>query len=207
MIESALAKNGSLIHLKDGKFLASSFDPQKEAEAWWLTCKPRAKCARAVFILGLGSGYHIEVVKRELPEAKIVVIEPDQELVNVYQSTNSTELEINCEADWRKLFNYSSVSSGVQKTYAVLLHPPSYNVEKEYFGNAYKFLLARSVDGLFALFKSRPDLLSELDEAKLTDLARSTDPVSIRTITKAMKATAYADENRRIWKVLEELIA
>ena len=207
MIETATAKNGSLIYLKDGKYLASSFDPQKEAEAWWKTCSQRAKYARTVFVLGLGAGYHIQVLKRELAQTKIVVIEPDQELVTIYQSTNSEELEILCEQDWRRLFNYSPVSSGVQSTYAVLLHPPSYGVETEYFGNAYKFLLGRSMDGLFALLKNRPDLLAELDEAKLADLARSPDPVSIRTITKAMKAKAYADQDRRIWKVLEELLA
>ena len=207
MIESATAKNGSLIYLKDGKYLASSFDPQKEAEGWFRNCQRLTKYARTVFVLGLGSGYHIAVLKRELPEAKIVVIESDQELVAAFQSANSVECEIICEADWRRLFQHSSVSGGVQNTYAVLLHPPSYNVEKEYFGNAYKFLLARSVEGLFALLKNRPEMLSELDEAKLADLARSTEPVTIRTITKAMKATPYANDTRRLWKVLEELIA
>lgn len=207
MIESALAKNGSLIYLKDGKYLASSFDPQKEAEAWYNNCKSRVKYAQTLFVLGLGAGYHIQVLSRELPQAKIVVVEPDQKLVDIYQSTNSVKLEIVCEQEWRRLFQYSSVSSGTQDKYAVLLHPPSLNVEKEFFSQAYKYLLARSVEGLFALLKSRPDLLSELDEVKLADLARSGDAVTIRTLSKVMKTTTYLNENRRLWKVLEELIA
>lgn len=206
MIETAQAKNGSLIHLKDGKYLASSFDPQKEAEAWWVNCLRLTKHARTLFVLGLGSGYHIEVAKREVPNAKIVVIEPDQELIKLYQATNSSESEILCEQDWRRLLQHSSVSNGVQNKYAVLLHPPSLSVEKEYFENAQKFLLARSVEGLFALLKTRPDLLSQLDETKFEDLARSAESVSIRTIMKLMKAKAYADQDRRIWKVLEALL-
>ncbi len=209
MIEAAYAKNGSLIHLKDGKYLASSFDPQKEAEAWWRSSQRLTKYARTLFVLGLGSGFHIEVARREMPDTKIVVIEIDQQLIDLFKA-NSNELkntEIICEADWRKLFQHSSISGGVQDKYAVLLHPPSLSVEKEYFANAYKFLLARSVEGLFALLKTRPDLLSELDEAKLADLARTGDAVTIRTLTSSMKTTAYLNENRRIWKVLEDLIA
>ncbi len=207
MIETAQAKNGSLIHLKDGKYLASSFDPQKEAEAWYKNSNQRTKYARTVFVLGLGSGYHIRVLTRELPQTKIVVIEPDHELVKSYQAANSEELVIVCEQDWRRLFQHSSVSSGVQDKYAALLHPPSLSVEKDYFSNTYKFLLARSVEGLFALLKTRPDLLSELDEVKLADLARSSEAVTIRTLTNAMKSTTYLNENRRIWKVLEDLLA
>lgn len=207
MIEKAQAKNGSLIYLKDGKYLASSFDPQKEAEAWWKSSQRLTKHARTVFVLGLGAGYHIEVLSRELPQVKILVIEPDQELVEIYRATNSNELAIICEQDWRSLFQHSSINSGAQDKYAVLLHPPSLSAEKDFFGNAYKFLLARNVEGLFALLKARPDLLAELDEAKLADLARTGDAVSIRTLTNSMKATAYLNENRRIWKVLESLIA
>lgn len=208
MIESAQAKNGSLIYLKDGKYLASSFDPQKEAEAWWKTCERQAKHARTVFILGLACGYHIEVVQRELPQAKVVVIESDAELIAAYRKDHAeTNFEILHEQEWRRFFQHSSVSGGVQGTYAVLLHTTSYNLNKEFFGNAHKFLLARSVEGLFGLLKNRPDLLSELDETKLADLARSGEPVTIRTIAKTMKTTSYLNENRRLWKVLEELIA
>jgi hypothetical protein len=209
MIESAHAKNGSLIYLKDGKFLASSFDPQKEAETWWKNCQKQTKYARTLFVFGLGCGYHIEVLLRQIPETKIIVVEPDQELVSLFQSNplKSDRFEIVCEQDWRRLFQHSSVGSAVQDKYAVLLHPASFGLESDFFGNAYKFLLARSVEGLFALLKHRPDILSEMDEAKLSDLARSGTPVTIHTLTKTMKSTSFLNDNRRLWKVLEELIA
>lgn len=207
MIEVNEAKNGSLVFLKNGKYLASSFDPQKEAEAWWKNCERLTKNARTIFVLGLGCGYHIDVIKRENPSAKVIVIECDQDLVDLYNSKTSKPLEIVIESDWRKLLTNSQVAAGVQDRFAALIHPPSLNVEKDYFANAHKFLLARSVEGLFALLKQRPDLLAELDEAKLADLARSSAPVSIRTLTTLMKSTTYVNENRRLWKVLEELIA
>lgn len=208
MIEVVQAKNGSPVLVKNGKYLASSFDPQKEAETWWSTCHRLAKKCEQVFILGLGSGYHVEVALRELPHASITVIECDANVVaknaNKFRQGN---LKIIHESDWRKLYQNPSIADKVQSSYAVLSHPPSLSVECDFFGNAYKFLLARNVEGLFALLKLRPELLAELDESKLELLARSGDPVSIKTLVKLMKNSTYANPNRRLWKVLEELVA
>lgn len=208
MIEVVQAKDGRTVFVKNGKFLASSFNPIKESETWWANCEGLTKNAKTIFILGLGCGYHVEVAKKAQPNVKIVVIECDHELIQLWRHHNpNSDLEIVYESDWRKLFSNSHVNSGIQDRYSVLSHPASLNVEKDYFSNIHRFLLARNVEGLFALLKARPELISDFDDAKLADLARSSDPVSIKTLSKIMKPTTYASENRRLWKVLEELIA
>lgn len=208
MIEVVQAKNGSPVLIKNGKYLASSFDPQKEAETWWSHCHRLVKHAEGIFVLGLGSGYHIEAIKIHRSDLPLTVIECDKEIVDAIQSrVASNQVEILWETDWRRVYQAPGVSEKVRNNYAVLMHPGSYAVEPEYFSNAHKFLLARSVEGLFALLKNRPELFAELDPAKLADLARSGEPVTIKTLSQLMKPTTFADPNRRLWKVLEELVA
>lgn len=208
MIEVVQAKNGSAVHVKNGKYLASSFDPQKEAETWWTHCQRLVKHSQTAFVLGLGSGYHVAILSRQISQQTVVVIECDQQLIdlNAKQFAN-TNVQVVHVADWRKLYQNEIVQKAVVQNYSVLLHSPSLNAEQEFFANAHKFLLARNVEGLFALLRSRPELLEEIDEIKLADLARSTEPVTIKTLTRLMKPGSYTNPNRRLWKVLEELVS
>jgi hypothetical protein len=54
--------------------------------------------------------------------------------------------------------------------------------------------------------RMRPELHALFDEEKIAKLQASTSPISILTIRSLFSAQAQNSRERRLWRVLEELI-
>lgn len=84
-IETVISRSGDPVPILNGISLHSRYDPKKEADrdaAAWLKEKP---APRAVFVFGLGFGYHIHALRARLePNVPIVVFEPRPQMVRAY---------------------------------------------------------------------------------------------------------------------------
>lgn len=127
MIELLTNANGQTVIRRDGRLLASQVDPVAEAKAWLSRRMRFMDKVKTVFVLGMGAGYHIQVLC-ETTSAKIVVIEPDLEVIEAAAKIHSFPADrvlIETVQSPRGLRSAQSVRDGVRASFVVLLHPAS----------------------------------------------------------------------------------
>jgi hypothetical protein len=66
---------------KDLYYLYSKYNPQYEAQRWIEYTAPVIQAGKAIFVYGLGLGYHLFELLREFPDASIYVYEPDEQVL------------------------------------------------------------------------------------------------------------------------------
>lgn len=205
---------------KNGRLLASMMDPVREGMMWADRICANIGKDESIIVLGLGAGYHVLELRRRLPETPILVIEPDAEVERAAQDLvlqNDTNVVENAkvatrpfslvvESDWTKLTGHGVLGDFLGSPYRIAIHPPSRQCEPEYFANVEKLLLARDKTSFLLHLRSRPDLFSLLNEEILASLRDQGEAVSIKTLQKLFSDKAHSSRERRIWKVLEELI-
>ena len=85
MFERLVAQSGHTILRRRGKYLASPYDPVKEAESFLRPYQFYCKNKETIIVLGLGCGYHVLKLMQDFPHKKILVFEPDQALVQEFK--------------------------------------------------------------------------------------------------------------------------
>ena len=81
MLEVITSQTNKPVLRRDGKFLASGYDPIKEAENFlqpylaWCEQKP------ILIVFGAGSGYHLRMLAEMFPQKQIILFEVDQAVV------------------------------------------------------------------------------------------------------------------------------
>jgi threonine dehydrogenase-like Zn-dependent dehydrogenase len=109
-----MSRSGLPVLKQNDKWLASSFDPMKEAKQWAEAVGGRCNGAQSVVVLGSGSGYHVFELVKLLKGMTIVVIEPNdvrlKELENLFPHIYKTEkLNFVVEADVLKMTSHSAI--------------------------------------------------------------------------------------------------
>lgn len=204
MIESLAAKNGKMVLRRDGRLLASLFDPEQEARVWTDRALAELLPGESVIIMGLGAGYHSAEMVRRSPGRMILTIENDQETVKAAREIQAGLGQILIEPDWMKLPDHPLFRDAVGGTYRVFQHGPSMQIDPAFFGAVEKLLRGRDKLTFLVLLKTRPELFSYLNPEAIA--AIGDEPVSIKTVRSLFSQASLASRERRIWRVLEELI-
>lgn len=206
MISIEKARSGHSVLRKNGRLLGSSFDPVKEAATWALKAKAAIEPEMSVFVLGAGSGYHVAALAGELRNNAIIVIDCDVEVTA--EARKFVEIPHNvalvAEPEWMKLGEHGPFADGLGGRYAILKHGPSCLIDQVYFANVEALLLARDQTSFLLQLKTRPDLAALLDPELIKKIGAA--PVSIKTLQGLFGAQATCTRERRIWKILEELV-
>jgi hypothetical protein len=228
-IETGLSRSGHEVLKKDGRWLASSIDPLKEARQWveqFEKLKPGSifECDDSLIILGIGSGYHVvelieQLAKREKPRKlslrgtsvkRVIVLECDAE---VCEQTIRLQPKLKAlvdrgqiviEPNWLKLVEHPTLRDVLGGTYQILKHGASLALEQQFFSNVESLLLGREKLAFLVLLKSRPDILATFDADKISNIEDG--GVSIKTLQSLFAAKNETHRERRVWKVLEELV-
>lgn len=80
-LEFITSKSGNKTIRKNGILIHSAYDPVREAENL-VKQLPLEKGNRYIFVLlGLGLGYHLEILKREFPESVFIPVELDEDIL------------------------------------------------------------------------------------------------------------------------------
>lgn len=142
MIEILVGNRNLRVIRRNGRLLASRFDPVQEAENWVRLHSEFLSDVQAVFVLGLGSGYHIKSLMSRT-SAKIVVIEPDRELIEAVSSIHA-ELPVVMESpqSLNEVRSSLQIRTALMSSFVVLTHAPSLT-ESSLLNDTARFLRAR----------------------------------------------------------------
>jgi hypothetical protein len=140
----------------------------------------------------------------------VLVIEPDAELaeqaLNLNRRLKHSDLVI--ESDAAKLIDQPRLLDGLSAPYQIAKHGPSCQIAASYFAKVERLLLARDLDSLLLQLKVRPELEVLFDQTALEGV-RATfahETVSIKTLQRVFASSATLSQERKIWKILEELV-
>lgn len=207
-IEKDVARSGHEVLKKDGRWLASSVDPIREAQQWAAQAAKQmdSTSSETAIVLGIGCGYHVAELASLRPRGTVLTIDCDGGLYKSALSFLPTlkAEKIVVESDWLKLIDYSEVRDAVGGPYRVFKHAPSCQLEPDFFAAVERFLLGRDKLSFLVLLKARPEILALFDSDLLGGL--EDEAISIKTLQKIFSSKSGANRERRLWKVLEELV-
>ena len=188
---------------QDGRLLASARDPRGEAEAWVKRRLSFLKRVRGVFVLGIGSGYHIAALRQATP-AKIVVIEHSADLHAAVTKLNLFDLgqaHVVVAANTRELRASNAVQILIEDSYVVLVHGPSRAGAPKFYAAAHKQLIGRDWGALNWAWK-----LKGLPELGPVTRIGGEGLLTIHDLAKSELVAAGAERERMLVKALKELV-
>jgi hypothetical protein len=211
MISVELARGGQPVLKKGGRWLASSFDPVKEAVAWAKQAVQALGPNESILVLGLGSGYHVAELSKILSRDRYLVIESDPEIASTVFDLlpELHESRILVDSDWTKLVTDDRFRDSLAGVYRFAKYGPSCQMATEYYRLVENLLIGRDRISFLLQLKARPDIWALLDPEKVAAFGAesSTELVSILTLQKLFSDKANHNRDRQIWRVLEELVA
>jgi hypothetical protein len=208
------ARNGQAIYKIDGRSVVSSFDPAKEARGWAENAVKEIGDRESVVILGAGCGYHILALRELRPSLSILTIEESKDIAAFAHTVLASQPDI----DVRQFGEIIVASRPIELTeslilrdfmshrYAVVTHAGLAAVRPDWTHEMATFLTGRDYLSFLLQLRMRPELHALFDEEKIAKLQASTSPISILTIRSLFSAQAQNSRERRLWRVLEELI-
>ena len=213
MIEIANSRRGDAVLIRDGRFMASSIDPVREAQQWLVKAQNEIRQsggASSIILLGLGSGYQAKMLCEVLGRHAVLIIEPDAEVVEAVCGMHPElrQVVILNGNDWMKLIESAQFRDFACARHIVLRNQVSIQQDAAFFKAVEALLIGRERLGFLVQLKMRPELYGVLDADKIeTILAANTEElVSVKTLQKLFSPQARITRERRMWKLLEELV-
>ncbi len=192
----------------------SSFDPTKEAIVWAEKALTDLGDHDSLIVLGAACGYHIVALRRLRPSLSILTIEASAEIANFASEVFASQPEVDAAY-------FGSVLVALKPSvlteslvlrdfmggrFAVVTHPVLAQQRPEWTREVAQFLTGRDYLSFLLQLRMRPELHALFDEEKIATLSSSGTPLSILTIRTLFSAQSQTSRERRIWRVLEELI-
>ncbi len=211
-ITTEKARSGHAVMKKNGKWLASSIDPVREAQQWSDTVRISVEETETIIVLGLGCGYHVVELLKICPKSYLLIIECDLKVKEkaLQFCPALADASIVVEANWMNLVSHSMIRDALGGAYRVVKHAPSFAIgalESEYFEAVDGLLRGRDMLSFLHLLKVRPEILCLLDTELLGDTERfQGEAMSIKTMQKLFTQRPNTSRERRLWRVLEELV-
>lgn len=203
MIEILEAKSGERVVKLDGRLLASRIDPRAEAQTWLKSRMAFVNKVKTIFVLGLGSGHHIQEI-RSHTDARIVVIEKSQELIETVQPwlLGCVDVVIEHIRESRDLRFCNSVRDAIKQSFIVLKHPPSLAVAQSFYDGCFTQLLGRDWGHLTWQWnlKDLPALESQPRVEPKGEL------LTIYDLAQTELVTNSSERERLLLKALRELV-
>ncbi len=230
MIDVEISRSGHSVLRKDGRLLASSIDPIREANTWVDSILiDGAGDAPRILVFGLGSGYHIVELLKRCSGRTVFVLESDAEIAGQARGLNPevSQAIICTESNPNKLFDLPSVRIFLKGHFRIAKHGPSCITDPSFYDRAASILLARDRAGFFLQLRDRPELFQALQSNDLETLGshlRSTassstasksttmksDAISIKTVLSLLQPVSGKGETvgreALLWRALGELI-
>jgi hypothetical protein len=185
-------------------------DPWREARAWAEKALTGAEPNETIFVLGLACGYHALAIRSLSKSQPVLVIERDAELVKAATELSpnlldsETGVEVVVEDNWAKLIEHTSFRDRLCGIYRIVPHGASFQAEPEYFAAVERLLNGRDRLSFLLQLKTRPELAALLDPEAI--LAIQNEAISVKTLEKLFQPQAQGSRERRLWRVLEELV-
>lgn len=209
------SRTGHDVLYVDGKATASAIDPIKEAASWVASAYAAAApgTEETIVVIGAGSGYHIAAL-RERSCGKIVVIDTCKASLEFAEKrlTQLSEIKYLAIPDgttFSDFFRRNDVVEWAFEPFALLRHRSSM-VRNTELSKIEECLVGRSVQAFRAQLEARPSVASALNSARVKKLAEAKlttkGLISVRDLTSVWEVSSEPSNERRMLRVLEELV-
>ena len=212
VLEIVNARKGHPVVIQDGRFLASSIDPVREAEQWLSRIMPELKQSEgrgSLILLGLGSGYQAKVLSEILGSHAFIVIEPVAELIELVRAIHPELSKVTIiSGEVTALIENPVFKDFACSRFTTLKNQNSMQLHPTYFAAVQSLLIGRERLGFLLQLKMRPELHATLDASRIEQVMTNdqTELVSIKTLQKIFSPQSQVTRERRMWKLLEELV-
>lgn len=207
MIVVETSRTGAPIMKVDGRALASAVDPLREAASWAKSVEATLAPGTAAIVIGVGCGYHVAALKVLCPRSQVVAIESSTEVAAKALEFNPGALkpgDVIVENDRLKLTEHANIRDAIGGVFVPVIHGPTAQLRPEWSSQMSAFLMARDKLSFLLQLRMRPDLFALLDPKKIEAIGN--EPISIKTLQKLFKDSVASSHERRLWRVLEELV-
>lgn len=208
MIESLSARDGTPIFKFNRRLLCTSVAPIKEGERWVEQHLRSINSAEGIIVLGLGCGFHVEVLRNNFPQKEIIIIEVEREIINFKRNEKSDFQEIIEFSTLDNLLANKKVQGIVKKKYIILSFYPVIRVNPQKYKEINEVFLGRSELSLSYLLKLKDkwnNVIKKDDKMRVI----KDQPYSLKDL---MNWTSFNMENKSgaqevsIINILSELI-
>ncbi|CAN5547906.1 hypothetical protein BH10BDE1_BH10BDE1_31990 [soil metagenome] len=208
------AKSGSQVLLVNGLATASLVNPEREGELWGESQTTTLKMTglrEPVVVIGVGSGFHLAALRSKLRAAghtgAIAAIDTCEASIEFAMSRvpgiDYVHAQCDCGAD--QFVARSDISSWVLQPFTLLRHKPTYLRNGASLRQIESWLLGRTPEAFSAQLKLRPQIAAGLNADRARKIAECS-LVSIRDLSKAWDISSELKTDRRLFRILEELV-
>lgn len=152
------SRNGLTVPVVRGVHLHSIYNPIKEAEAFAEGYEDITKDKNHIMVLGLGFGYHIDELVKNLAKYhsnyKVIVIEPNRDIVHEFfnkKPFEDTNIQILSPKTVKGLFEDKEFVEFLRGKPAIIKHDTSFAIEKEFYVSLLKYQAPTHVGNYFSL--------------------------------------------------------
>jgi hypothetical protein len=92
MVEAQASRHGETVLTFQGRYMASSIDPVREAQSWLKYRQNQVRHVDTAFVLGVGAGYHLVALQKFRPDLKIVAIDTRRECIDFVKREHALDL-------------------------------------------------------------------------------------------------------------------
>ncbi len=207
-----IAKSGSEVLVVAGLATASLVNPEREAAQWTELQHARLHSVgkqEAIIILGVGSGFHIRAIQTRMHECglkgPLFAIDTCAESIEFARARIPDVTFIH--ADLARGVN-AFVADGMAwltQTSTLLRHRPTLSRVGVSLKTIDTWLVGRSPEAFSAHLKQRPEIAAALNASRAAKIAEC-PLVSIRDLSKMWDISSELKTDRRLFRVLEELV-
>lgn len=193
---------------------ASLVNPEREADQWADAQMKRVLAGRpmeTIAVIGVGSGFHIRSLQNKIAESglkcSIVAIDTCAESIQFasQRTSNVVFVHANLENGIDSFVGREEVSPWLAQTFTLLKHKPTIARVGLPLRTLETWLVGRSPEAFSAQLKLRPQIAAALNPSRAKRIAE-TPLVSIRDLSKMWDISSELKVDRRLFRVLEELV-
>jgi hypothetical protein len=206
-----ISRTGKPIFRYHERLLSSRVDPEAEAKSWLHRLPLRPQVQTSLF-LGLGGGYHLQAFGQASDQGStsILLIEPDAELYEAVSKSVSLPAHTwICEGIAANVARRELFCDAIRDGFAWYASPASVSTNSVYFSEISEIILARTEKSFHWHLSFRPELACLLDADRISAWVRQrqeNEGISVTSMKQFFRPEAVATYERRLWKVLEEMI-
>lgn len=209
VIDWVQAEGGHIVPRQEGNLICSKVNPVEEARRWVQSIAVDISKDDGIAVMGLGGGFHIQILRERFPEAKILVLERHPSIVSRLGSgdtksgTFPKNVTIVPAPNFDEMASNEWITSFVKAPFVVVRHPTSYRLNRNYYEQIEGALTGRgSKESLQEFLKLRPDLATLVNKVSKPEAA-----LSILTIADVLRNKREPlDASGISWMLLRELV-
>lgn len=208
------SRTGAEVLIVGNLATASLVNPEREADQWAdaqmkrvLTMRPMETIA----VIGVGSGFHIRALQNKISDQNqkclIVAIDTCVESVQFasQRMSNVVFIHVDLEKSIDSFFAREDVRPWLAQAFTLLKHKPTIARVGTPLRNFEAWLVGRTPEAFSAQLKLRPQIAAGLNAGRARRIAE-TPLVSIRDLSKMWDISSELKTDRRLFRVLEELV-